>query len=107
MPTTNNKKERKLPIITVFTAVVKYLKDLLFEQLKKAHPNANFQRDDVQWIITVPAIWKSGARQLMREAAIKVIYNTVMYLGTLRSFCYIYHLWLLNLNEFRLKVLDS
>ena len=73
MNTSNNKKERKLPIITVFTAAVQYLKDQLLELLAQANPKAKYECDDIQWIITVPAIWKSGARQLMREAAIKVV----------------------------------
>ena len=74
MSSSNNKEERKLPIITVYTATIKYLKCRLLELLQDANPNAKFHRDDIQWIITVPAIWKSGARQLMREAAIKVIH---------------------------------
>ena len=28
--------------------------------------------DDIQWVFTVPAIWKPGARQFMRNAAVKV-----------------------------------
>jgi len=73
LDTSNNPTERKLPIILVFTAVIRYLKDQLLELLQKANPRATYKCDDIQWIITVPAIWKSGARQLMREAAIKVI----------------------------------
>ena len=73
MDTSNNKNERKLPIIKVFTAVIQYLKNQLFELLQKSNPRATYKCEDIQWIITVPAIWKSGARQLMREAAIKVI----------------------------------
>jgi len=32
----------------------------------------NFSSNDVQWVLTVPAIWKQEAKQFMREAALKV-----------------------------------
>lgn len=28
--------------------------------------------DDIQWVLTVPAIWTPGAKQFMRKAATKV-----------------------------------
>lgn len=30
------------------------------------------QECDIRWVVTVPAIWKQPARQLMREAAYEV-----------------------------------
>ena len=36
--------------------------------------------EDIQWVITVPAIWRQSAKQFMRHAALQVSlqYHTVM-----------------------------
>ena len=31
-----------------------------------------FKADDIQWVLTVPAIWTPRAKQFMREAAYEV-----------------------------------
>jgi len=30
--------------------------------------------EDIQWVITVPAIWRQSAKQFMRHAALQVSY---------------------------------
>ena len=35
-------------------------------------------RDDVHWVLTVPAIWSDAAKQFMRTAAIEVIIKLVL-----------------------------
>lgn len=47
---------------------IEYLKDHLNNELKKQTGNA-FDNDDIDWIITVPAIWDDEAKQFMRDAA--------------------------------------
>ena len=32
----------------------------------------SFLKDDIRWVITVPAIWRQEAKQFMREAAYQV-----------------------------------
>ena len=32
----------------------------------------NYNTDDIQWVLTVPAIWTPKAKQFMREAAYEV-----------------------------------
>ncbi|XP_061183996.1 heat shock 70 kDa protein 12A-like [Saccostrea echinata] len=51
----------------VFTKSIKYIVDHLFEELKKAYPDIVL--DDVQFVLTVPAIWDDPSKQFMREAA--------------------------------------
>ncbi len=33
---------------------------------------SHVRSDDVQWVVTVPAIWRQKAKQFMREAAYQV-----------------------------------
>ena len=58
-----------MPAVTVFSLSLMYLKNTIVERLHKTYkyPNEKFL-----WILTVPAIWNYGARQLMRQAADKV-----------------------------------
>ncbi|XP_053403764.1 heat shock 70 kDa protein 12A-like [Mercenaria mercenaria] len=51
----------------VVAAVIKYLKDHLILEL--ATRGTSFEKDDILWILTVPAIWTDPAKQFMREAA--------------------------------------
>ena len=39
---------------------------------------------DAKWVVTVPAIWNDGAKQIMREAAYEV--NFVSYSAVHRNF---------------------
>lgn len=56
--------------VDVFAAVIKYFKDDLLE--KKSLQGTSFVADDIQWVITVPAIWDLKAKQFMRDAANQV-----------------------------------
>ncbi|XP_045203891.2 heat shock 70 kDa protein 12A-like [Mercenaria mercenaria] len=60
---------RPLPAINVFSASIKYLADDMFTELQKSL--LEIKRENIQWILTVPAIWTDKAKFLMREAAIK------------------------------------
>jgi len=59
-----------MPAVKVIAAAMIYLKQKLMEMFKNAKIVADDQ--DVRWVITVPAIWKASARQLMRNAAYEV-----------------------------------
>lgn len=62
---------KKMLAKDVFAAAIQYLKNDLLETMKQRAPD--FQETDVMWIITVPTIWKYGAKQFMKEAAVKVM----------------------------------
>ncbi|XP_060064372.1 heat shock 70 kDa protein 12B-like [Ylistrum balloti] len=56
-----------MPVIKVFTAVIKYLKDHMLKVLETQLEY--FQQSDIQWVLTVPKISSDSSKQLMREAA--------------------------------------
>ncbi|XP_053398855.1 heat shock 70 kDa protein 12A-like isoform X2 [Mercenaria mercenaria] len=61
---------RSLPALDIFALSIRFLK----EDVLKAGDNrliGQIQVQDVHWVLTVPAIWTDGAKQFMREAAIK------------------------------------
>ena len=60
--------------IEVFTHSIKYLHTRSVEVIRERTGDENFSSADVQWVITVPAIWKPAAKQFMREAAYQVLH---------------------------------
>lgn len=68
--THDNKKE--LPALTVFSLAIRYLKDHLLTALNKSSTGIGILESDIQWVLTVPAIWNDSAKQFMRKAAKKV-----------------------------------
>ena len=61
----------RMSAIDVFSKALKYLSSVLVEF---ATTKAKFAvtKNDICWVLTVPAIWKPGARHFMRNAAHKV-----------------------------------
>ena len=51
--------------LEVFSESIRYLKDHALRHLDGPD-------DDIQWVLTVPAIWDDSAKQFMRLAAEKV-----------------------------------
>ncbi|KAK3099718.1 hypothetical protein FSP39_008541 [Pinctada imbricata] len=61
--------DKEMPAQTIFTLAIKYLKDHLMTSI---HQRVVGMDDDlIRWVVTVPAIWDEGAKQFMREAAVK------------------------------------
>lgn len=54
----------------VVQLVIKYLRDHLLGQFKSRNIGVN--PDDIEWVITVPAIWNDACKQFMRDAAIAI-----------------------------------
>lgn len=54
----------------MFTHSIRFLKDHLMEEIKKSIVGATCS--DVEFVLTVPAIWGDKAKMFMREAAIAV-----------------------------------
>ena len=60
-----------LSAVDVFTLSMKALVDHLMKMLTKQ--GTNVLNNEVQWILTVPAIWTDTAKQFMRTSAEKVL----------------------------------
>lgn len=63
--------DRKLRALTVFSLVLKFLKDHALRELGDVSGRVVLA-DDVRWVVTIPAIWRSSAKQFMRQAAYEV-----------------------------------
>lgn len=55
--------------IDVFALSLKFIKDDLDEELKKT--GYDIEKEEIQWVITIPAIWNPRSKQFMRMAAEK------------------------------------
>lgn len=64
----NGKKE--MQAIDVFSESIRYLKEHALEELARTGA-AGISHKDIQWVLTVPAIWDDSAKQFMRLAAEK------------------------------------
>lgn len=56
--------------IKVFAHAIRYLKDHMLNTLEQR--GAGIKAKDINWVLTVPAIWEDPAKQFMREAAEEV-----------------------------------
>ena len=56
----------------MFALSIKFLKDEAIKILALETGDEQFKADDIQWVLTVPAIWTPAAKQFMREAANQV-----------------------------------
>lgn len=57
-----------LPALSVFAHALRFFKELVLRQLSD-QTAMTIHNEDIRWVITVPAIWRASAKQLMREAA--------------------------------------
>lgn len=69
----NDENGRELEAMLVFTHSIRYLKDHLLKTICKGFIEDPFKISDINFVLTVPAIWDDTAKMFMREAAIKVI----------------------------------
>ena len=58
-----------VPLIQVFSLSLKYIREQATKGLRKNFDNPG---RNIQWIVTVPAIWSAAAKQTMRRAASEV-----------------------------------
>lgn len=65
------KNGKEYYLVDVIAQILKYLKiELIQHSLQYAdHP---LEATEFQWVITVPAIWRTGGKQMMRIAGYKV-----------------------------------
>ncbi|CAG2206693.1 unnamed protein product [Mytilus edulis] len=62
---------RPMSAMKVFAESIKFLKNHMMGELAKKDLQTAFKPDEIQWVLTVPAIWSDAAKQFMRESAIK------------------------------------
>ncbi|XP_050181251.1 heat shock 70 kDa protein 12B-like isoform X2 [Myiozetetes cayanensis] len=60
---------KMLPALTVFSESLRYLKQHALDTIKEASFQTVYDEEEITWVITVPAIWSSAAKQFMRLAA--------------------------------------
>ena len=55
----------------MFSLSIKYMKERAVEIIRERTGDERYTAKDIQWVITVPAIWTPAAKQFMRETAYK------------------------------------
>ena len=68
---------KELPAHVVISKSLKEMKKMILDSLNE---EIGCSVDKVLWIVTVPAIWSPGAKQIMREAATEVCKSTKLLL---------------------------
>ena len=63
---------RRVEAKTVFAYSIKFLGDEAVNLIRQEAEADDFRVEDIQWVLTVPAIWTPRAKQFMREAAYEV-----------------------------------
>jgi len=62
-----------MPALTIFAMSIRYLKGHFWEAVQRQ--KVGLREPEVQYVITIPAIWDDNAKQFMREAAVEVCSN--------------------------------
>ena len=57
--------------LKVFAHSIQFMKEQALKLISNG-AGEDFQESDIQWVLTVPAIWTPRAKQFMREAAYEV-----------------------------------
>ena len=63
----------------MFSLSIRYLKDKAIEIIREVTGDDGYNAIDIQWVLTVPAIWKPAAKQFMREAAYRVNNTNILF----------------------------
>jgi hypothetical protein len=61
---------RSLPAMDEFAAAIGALRQHLMNQVEKR--GINLHKDEIKWVLTVPAMWTDKAKEVMRESAEQV-----------------------------------
>lgn len=62
--------DKTMPAMDVFSAAIKYMKKHLLDKLSE-EKNTEIEKEEIRWVLTVPAIWNDTAKYFMRDAAVK------------------------------------
>jgi len=65
---------KRMNAFKVFVSAISYLRDFVLNEIKR-RGIFSLSDHEINWVITVPAIWSNGSKQFMREAAVKVSFS--------------------------------
>ena len=65
----NFPKKYSIQLQTVIKEYLKKISNIALKTLNNKSTLNNFSKDDIKWVVTVPAIWNEYGKQLMRECA--------------------------------------
>ena len=71
-----------LPALKIFSDILQHLETVVLKRLCEVH-GSQFTRRDIEWVLTVPAMWTASARDFMRQAARQVSHEV----DTIRGLC--------------------
>ena len=60
-----------LPVVRLFCDILLHIKDIVLEYLDLNY-GLTYTNRDIKWVLTVPAMWRASARDVMRQAAKEV-----------------------------------
>ena len=60
-----------LPAVRVFCDILLHIKDIILEYIR-IYFGQTLAKEDLKWVLTVPAMWRASARDVMRQAAKEV-----------------------------------
>ncbi|XP_052799179.1 heat shock 70 kDa protein 12B-like [Mya arenaria] len=60
---------KSMPAMTIFSMSIRFLRDHLVKTLNTQ--TVDIEEADIQYVLTIPAIWNDNAKQFMREAAME------------------------------------
>lgn len=63
---------KKMRAMNIFSISIKHLKDTMLKTMNSRLAEGTFSENDIDFVLTVPAIWGDEAKLFMREAAIQV-----------------------------------
>lgn len=63
---------KPLAALEVFSKSLNYMREKVMEMLEEDDTHVTNNKDNIEWIVTVPAIWEEIAKQFVRKAAKKV-----------------------------------
>ncbi|XP_036416753.1 heat shock 70 kDa protein 12B-like [Colossoma macropomum] len=63
------KNGKKMRALKVFSESLKFMKDHALDVIDRHTSGVKYSASDATWVLTVPVIWSSAAKQFMRETA--------------------------------------
>ena len=60
-----------LPAVRVFCDILVHIKDIVLDYIHMVF-GQTLAKEDLKWVLTVPAMWRASARDVMRQAAREV-----------------------------------
>eukprot|EP00961_Rhodomonas_salina_P225900 3054064-Rhodomonas_salina.1 len=83
-PSATALNKKSVPLLTVIAETLCFVRKEAMEEINKSQLRSAIRVEEVQWVVTVPAIWKDKAKGLMREAAMKAGMITTLDSGNLQ-----------------------